>query len=704
VNAVAVFAFVSAFLDGAFALTAFLRARRSFAHWPFAAGMAILAFQDICSGLAESAQSPGEALLLQQRRLMALFLIPGIWVLFSVTYARERIRGYLDKRLMLFVTTFVLPLAIAVFWRNYLVAPVPTESGYSLGMFRLGWAGVFLYAYTLIGSVLVLMNLERTYRAAVGTMRWRIKFMLIGIGLLFAVRIYTSSQALVYRRVDLSVESLNSGAMLVASLLLVGSFLRAGDFEVDVYPSQLVLQNSITVLVAGVYLVLVGSLAKVVAYLGGDTAFALKAFLGLIALVVLVLILQSDRARLQVGRFVSRNFQRPLYDYRNVWRTFTEGTASRVEQGELCRSLVKMTAEMFQSLSVALWLVDEKRDALNLAASTFLSEARGRESGLKGSDADLIISHFNDRREPVDIESSVNGWASALKRIHPSAFPNGGHRVCVPLIGQGEIIGLISIGDRVGGVPFTLQDFDVLKCIGDHATASLQNVQLSEKLLQAKELEAFQTMAAFFAHDLKNAASTLNLMLQNLPVHFDDPEFRADSLRGISKTVTHINHLIGRLSLIRRELRINRVESDLNQVVASAFETFKNGPDLLLSKDLSPLPKIMIDPDQMLKVVVNLLLNATEAVPAEGRVRIETKLDSNWVVLTVADNGCGMNGEFMRNGLFRPFQTTKKNGLGIGMFQSKMIVEAHGGRIAVASEQGNGTTFQVFLPVVAQTK
>lgn len=703
-NAVAVIAFVSAFLDGGFALTAVLRSRRSFAHWPFAAGMAVLAFGDICSGLAAGAQSPAELLLLQENRLIALFLVPGVWVLFSVTYARERIRGYMDKRIQLFFVTVVLPLCIGLIWRENLVALVPMESAYSPTILRLGWAGVILYAYVLVGSVLVLMNLERTYRASVGTMRWRIKFMLIGIGLLFAVRIYTGSQALVYRRIDLSIESLNSGAMLVASMLLVGSFLRAGDFEVDVYPSQSVLRNSITVLVAGVYLVLVGLLAKVVAYFGGDSAFALKAFLGLIALVIFVLLLQSDRARLQLGRFVSRNFQRPLYDYRTVWRTFTEGTASRVEQGELCRSLVKMTAEMFQSLSVALWLVDEKRDALNLAASTFLSEARGQETGLLHPEADLIIRHFNENPEPIDIESSDKGWAKALKRIHPSEFPNGGHRVCVPLVGQGEIIGLISIGDRVGGIAFTLQDFDVLKCVGDHATASLRNVQLSEKLLQAKELEAFQTMATFFVHDLKNAASTLNLMLQNLPVHFDDPEFRADSLRGISKTVTHINNVIGRLSLIRRELGIARIEADLNQVVCSAIASFKNGPDFLFSTDLSPMPKAMFDPEQMLKVVFNLVLNATEAVPFGGQIRIRTKLEANWIVLSVEDNGCGMSAEFMRNGLFRPFQTTKKNGLGIGMFQSKMIVEAHGGRIAVASEPGNGTTFQVFLPVAAQTK
>ena len=72
----------------------------------------------------------------------------------------------------------------------------------------------------------------------------------------------------------------------------------------------------------------------------------------------------------------------------------------------------------------------------------------------------------------------------------------------------------------------------------------------------AKELEAFQTMSTFFVHDLKNAASTLSLTLQNLPVHFDDPEFREDALRGIANTVSRINLHIRRLSVLRNKLEL----------------------------------------------------------------------------------------------------------------------------------------------------
>ena len=123
-----------------------------------------------------------------------------------------------------------------------------------------------------------------------------------------------------------------------------------------------------------------------------------------------------------------------------------------------------------------------------------------------------------------------------------------------------------------------------------------------------------------------------------------------------------------------------------------------------LVKNLRPCPRLLLDPEQFLKVVTNLVINATEAVARSGEVRVETHQHNGWAELLVADNGCGMPPEFLSRGLFRPFQTTKKNGFGIGMFQSKMIVEAHGGRIEVESELKKGTTFRVLLPIQKRTK
>jgi signal transduction histidine kinase len=82
-----------------------------------------------------------------------------------------------------------------------------------------------------------------------------------------------------------------------------------------------------------------------------------------------------------------------------------------------------------------------------------------------------------------------------------------------------------------------------------------------------------------------------------------------------------------------------------------------------------------------------------------GEIQVATEQRDGWIVLIVQDNGSGMSKEFMERSLFHPFRTTKKQGMGIGLFQSKKIVEAHQGRIEVESEEGRGSTFRVYLPM-----
>jgi putative PEP-CTERM system histidine kinase len=696
-NVAALLAFGSATFSGALAFVVGWYERRSVAHQAFVAGMVVLAMESLFDGLSFEANSVGEMVYWQNWRLVCVSLLPGIWLFFSLSYGRGNYREFLKKWRPVLAFAFLIPIGTAIFSFGKFISASPPESGHWI--FNIGISGFALNLLFLVGAILVLMNLERTFRASVGTMRWRIKFMILGLGVLFAVRAYTSSQALLFHSVDLSFQTVNACALLVGCALILRSLFRAGHFDMDVYPSQSVLQNSITVVLAGIYLLVIGIFAKAVKLWGGETAFPLKAFVVLVALVLLAVLLLSDRVRLHISRFISRHFQRPLYDYRTVWRRFTEGTASCVKQTELCQAAVKLVTDVFQSLSVTIWLVDDRKEQLIFAASTFLSEAKANGLVPKKEDMAEVISVLHKHPEPADIDSSKEPWAAALRQCHPDEFRKGGNRICVPLIAGDEILGLMILGDRVGGMDFSWQDFDLLKCVGDEIAAGLLNARLSQKLLQAKELEAFQTMSAFFVHDLKNTASTLNLMLQNLPVHFDDPAFRQDALRGISKTVAHINRLIERLSLLRHEMEIKLVETDLNELVARALAGWEEAAAIRLEKKFNQLPKIFLDQEQMLKVVTNLVLNAKEAVSREGRISIETSQRSGWAILEVSDNGSGMSREFLSRSLFRPFQTTKKNGLGIGMFQSKMIVEAHQGRIEVESEPEKGATFRIFLPL-----
>ncbi len=702
-NAAMVLPYAGAVLSGLLACATAVRARRSVARWAFVAGMLALTVEGILSGILSGAVSPAEVFRLQLWLISATAVVPGPWLLFSLTYARGNAREFLVRWWWVLIAVLIGPPALALAMQdNLVVATLPPGSGGSW-FYRLGTPGVVLNLSLLCASLLVLMNLERTFRAAIGTARWRIKYMLMGVGLLFVVRIFITSQTLLFRGLILSIESLNSATVLVASLLMIRSLMRTGRSELDVYPSHYVLHSSATVFLVGLYLLIVGALAKVVTYLGGDATFSYKAMLVLVSLVLLAILLQSDRVQYQLRRFISRNFQRPMYDYRSVWRKFTEDTASRVEQEQFCRAVVKLVAEIFQTLSVTIWLADSHQQELTLAASTFLSETRARKLAPDASEAKAVLEQLQAHTDPVDFENIEDKWAATLRHCHPDEFHKGGTRVCVPVFAGQEVLALIVLGDRVSGVAFTFQDFDLLKAIGDHVASSLLNFRLSQRLLQAREHEAFQTMATFFVHDLKNAATTLNLMLKNLPTHFDDPAFREDALRGVSKTVTHINTLISRLGQLRNELKIQPVNSDLNEVVAAALGGLEQNAGIPVELSLGTLPRIPLDREHFAKVVTNLALNSQEAMTGSGRIQVQTSLSGSWALLTVSDNGCGMSADFVAKSLFRPFQTTKKNGIGIGMFQSKMIIEAHGGRIAVESSPGQGTTFQIFLPISSQS-
>ena len=159
-----------------------------------------------------------------------------------------------------------------------------------------------------------------------------------------------------------------------------------------------------------------------------------------------------------------------------------------------------------------------------------------------------------------------------MRALNATAFSEGGNRLCVPLRAGEQTLGAIVLGDRISAAVYTSEELELLKCIGDQITSVLLGLRLSSEVATARELEAFQTMSAFFVHDLKNAAASLNLMLKNLPIHFDDPAFRQDALRGIGNTARRIDDMIAGLSALRQRRELALVRADLNQLVTEALE------------------------------------------------------------------------------------------------------------------------------------
>lgn len=674
-----------------------LRPPRALASWAFAGGLTLLALDTFLGMLSAGATEPRMVARTERVRLLLASLEPAIWLLFSLTYSRGNHREFLRRWRGVWGSALLLPvLGVATF--SHLLSPEPILWEFGVRpLYGLAWPARIIHLGMLIASVLVVMNLERTLRSSVGTLRWRIKFLVFGLGVIFTLRFYTGSQALLFSTPDTALVIFNASALILSCALISFSFLRSGLTAAEVYPSFTVLQHSVTVVLAGAYLVLVGLLAKVAVAFKSESSFPIKAFVMMLALVALGLALVSDRLRFRVRRFVSRHFQRPLYDYRKLWRTFTERTSSVVETDAYGRELVRFISETLQVLSVSAWCPDERSGRLHLIASTSLvdSAGEGSESSL---DSAALGERLAGRAEPFVLEGHELSWIKQLEQSNPDQRSSAGARVCVPLFSKGHFLGLLTVGDRVTGVGFSAEDFDLLRSIGDQAAGGLLNLQLAQRLLRAREMEAFQTMAAFFVHDLKNTASSLSLMLQNLPAQMENPEFRQDALRAVTKAVEKLTALISRLGLLRESARLKPAPSNLDQIVEAAVDALGPIPGINLRHQPGAAARISVDPDQIQKVAINLLVNAREAVGRSGEIWIETETDDDWAILSVSDTGCGMSPEFIKRSLFRPFQTTKKNGIGIGMFHCKSIVEAHRGRIEVMSEEGKGTTFRVFLP------
>jgi len=199
-------------------------------------------------------------------------------------------------------------------------------------------------------------------------------------------------------------------------------------------------------------------------------------------------------------------------------------------------------------------------------------------------------------------------------------------------------------------------------------------------------------------HDLKNLGSKLSLVTQNLPLHFDNPEFRKDAIRSVTQSVAKINNMCSRLSLLSERLEINPKQFSLDQLVAESLKSLDGMFKVPVHCSLGGVNTLDIDDEQIQKVVVNLLLNANDAVAAGGHITVTTSHGGGWAECSVRDTGCGMSKEYIETRLFKPFQTTKQKGMGVGLFHCKTIVEAHGGRIEVESEEGKATIFRVIVP------
>jgi putative PEP-CTERM system histidine kinase len=222
-------------------------------------------------------------------------------------------------------------------------------------------------------------------------------------------------------------------------------------------------------------------------------------------------------------------------------------------------------------------------------------------------------------------------------------------------------------------------------------------MQATEALLEARKFDAFNRMSAFVVHDLKNIVTQLSLMLRNAERHRDNPEFQQDMLMTVEHSVERMRQLMMQLregatppgtacgvSLFDVIERIGRSKMEQGRMV-----------DLRIKERLTTRGH----EERLERVIGHLIQNALDATPADGKVWVLLERRGDRAAIEVGDTGHGMTQEFIREKLFKPFQSTKQAGMGIGAYESAQYIRELGGELQVKSQENSGTRVTIILPL-----
>jgi putative PEP-CTERM system histidine kinase len=213
----------------------------------------------------------------------------------------------------------------------------------------------------------------------------------------------------------------------------------------------------------------------------------------------------------------------------------------------------------------------------------------------------------------------------------------------------------------------------------------------------ARQFESFNRMTTFMVHDLKNLLSQHSLLLANAQRHKANPEFQEDMLATLAHSVQKMTGMLHRLS--RVDHAAERARHSLADVLRSAMSGYATAQPRPVIEFADDTLFALVDAHRLERTVAHLLQNAVEATPPDGHVLLSLPRVDDTSVIEVRDTGCGMNEAFLRERLFRPFETTKPSGMGIGVYESREYVRELGGRLEVDSRPGGGSTFRIVLPL-----
>jgi len=316
--------------------------------------------------------------------------------------------------------------------------------------------------------------------------------------------------------------------------------------DVSFYMSRFVIYNSLTILVVGGYLILIGLVTQLVRSFDLVPGYHLEILFLFAAILFLLVLFLSDRIRWKAKMLINRHFYRSRYDYREEWLKFSERLSLKLDINDLVSPIVNMLQDSVGVKGVSLWLGDTTTGKLTLAGP----DSSGEKGQVKMDQRSLNL--LVEKKTPFSLEAP---WARSFFLDNSEILNRFQASLVVPMVSGRELIGLILLGRKTTGEAFLSDDIDLLRSAGAQIASALVNAKLSQELIETKEMEMFHRLSSFVLHDLKNLVSSLSLIAQNAAEHMGNPQFQQDSIETIGRSVERMGALITRCANNTGELR-----------------------------------------------------------------------------------------------------------------------------------------------------
>jgi putative PEP-CTERM system histidine kinase len=553
------------------------------------------------------------------------------------------------------------------------------------------------YVFIVIGMALGLAQLELVLRASREPIRHKLKFVVIGLGGLAGYQIYQASQMLLFP--VWQAEHVLVGSVATAMALCLTAYglgrTRLREVLVNTYVSQQALFGSVTFIIIGLYLLVVGAVGEWLRRTNQPLGVGLSVVVVFGALVGLAVVAFSKTVRADVRRFLNRNFYRSKYDYRAHWLQVTEAFEQAASKEAIMDRLLDLLIKTFPTPAISIWSFREAdRRFCQICSMTTEKESVPLEL------SHPVIAQLLKKDEPVFVEDNWSG-KTANSGFGEDPLTAAGAVLCFPIRAQGQLTAFMALGQQLRGEAYGMDDCDLLRGISHHVGALLSHSKLAEERQASAELEALHRFSVFCLHDLKNLAARLSLVAQNAEHHSQDPAFQKSAMRTVTDTAKKMTSLMSKLSRtsIKPSLsgasELVDIPGVIDEIVAPMRGEGKvRVRSFVTGKSIQP---VMAVRDQIHQVLLNVVLNAKQAIDQEGDISIGINESGGSIVVTVEDTGCGIPSSMLES-LFRPSQTSRPGGVGVGLYQCKQIVEAYRGTIEIRSELGKGTCVRVELP------